>query len=247
MKNTIEVKVVMLPTEWRTNTLQLMTDGDSISYAVVGDYNNISIGGLMQAQHLYFTSDTKIEKYDGSWMLDTRSGAVAQNKNNEITNWNSAIKKIVASTDPLLGLPAIPESFLKQYVAANGKIDKVILEAEYGTTYSSILKMSVSNFKDVRLRLTANNEVVVVEPVTYFPESLARANELVKDLILPTVDKELEDAAKKSLKDYYCRAGYQLAYKEGFIAGANWQKEQSAKRIVELEEKISDLEYRLNH
>ena len=58
-------------------------------------------------------------------------------------------------------------------------------------------------------------------------------------------DKSLDEAAEKSSAQYYVDAGYSpfpnvetAAHKSGFIAGAEWQKEQMLKEAVEGEIQI---------
>lgn len=58
-------------------------------------------------------------------------------------------------------------------------------------------------------------------------------------------DKSLDEAAEKSSAQYYVDAGYSpfpnvetAAHKSGFIAGAEWQKEQMLKEAVETKENI---------
>jgi hypothetical protein len=73
-------------------------------------------------QHMYLLSDEEI--IEGDWYVNLDDGAV---KNNLIKLANNApsCKKIVATTDNKLNLPIIGEEFIKEYIEAKGKIEKV--------------------------------------------------------------------------------------------------------------------------
>ena len=82
-----------------------------------------------EPQHLYFTSDEEIK--EGDWILDTRTGKIAQNINTYIKKFNDAIKKIIASTDPYLELPKPSNAFIEKYISEYNKgniLEKVLVE-----------------------------------------------------------------------------------------------------------------------
>ena len=82
-----------------------------------------------EPQHLYFTSDEEIK--EGDWILDTRTGRIAQNINTCIKKFNDAIKKIIASTDTSLGLPQPSTAFIEKYISECNKgniIERVMVE-----------------------------------------------------------------------------------------------------------------------
>jgi hypothetical protein len=212
---TLDCQVVMLPTE-KSNMCHLTGIDNIKEWNIAPNRNafitNKSHGIILQPFDIYLTTDEPIQ--EGDWYYNTTDDRIDTTKWAHILtliNQHPKAEKIIASTDPSLGLPGIPESFLKQYVAANGKIDKVKLE---------IKEFPDSSFGGDRgnvywkFKLTAANEVVVVERdaplIAYTPEFQS----IVKD-------KELEDAANLSAPgSFYGRFH--------FKKGAEWQKEQSA-------------------
>lgn len=119
------------------------------------------------AQHLYFISEDEID--DGPYMRMTGRKFVARRKccdacKKYTNDMKDIYKKVIASTDASLELPLIPQSFMQQYVAANGKIDKVQLMLNHrlhGCVYKDAVEhQEVTDFNKT-LKLTANNEVVV--------------------------------------------------------------------------------------
>jgi len=118
-------------------------------------------GGIWQPQQLLVLSDEEIK--EGDWVICINNGVnhykVIQNKIpsafQDVEGW----KKIIASTDPSLGLPAIPQSFIEKYVIANGEIDEVELDTEERIHEGSTMKHVI--FKE-KLKLTKDNEVCVI-------------------------------------------------------------------------------------
>ncbi len=103
-------------------------------------------------QHLYFTSNEEIK--EGDWCIG--EGVALPFKAIPTIRYHQW-KKIVASTDPSLGLPSIPESFIQQYVAVNGKINSVMLEME-----NKANSVDIDFEKIYTLKLTDNNECIVI-------------------------------------------------------------------------------------
>ena len=131
-------------------------------------------------QHLYFTSNDKIKK--GDWMLkraDSCSNRLRQcygiYENVHLLTDEKGIgmcmreemAKIIASTNKLLGLPSIPESFLKNFVESNGKIDKVRLDMERkdDALFRDLDdgRFMRTDTQDLILKLTEKNEVIVLD------------------------------------------------------------------------------------
>lgn len=125
-------KVIMLPTDKASklcladdNKLVLSDKGEDLDY-------------IINRQHLYITSDDEIKK--GDWTIDIgckepHGRLTTIDNQTELDRYINAdngynIKKVIASTDPSLGLPLIPESFIQAYVKAEGKIDEVQVEYE---------------------------------------------------------------------------------------------------------------------
>ena len=181
---------------------------------------------LGEHQHLYFTTDEPIQ--EGDWVFEQSEWEI-KSVCQSMGNWtgedhkkNPNDKKIVASTDPALGLPAIPKNWIKDvFVPSNGSIKEVELETflwDYVNQDDGVVETTD------KLKLTDNNEVVIVdEPTieTLFPK------EQCGDLL---VDQELEDAANKySPNPVYNDGQWEFGdIINGFKAGAEWQKQQMA-------------------
>ena len=111
-----------------------------------------------QPMHLYFISDDEVG--DGDFGIHPILG-VFQKPNNLPDHAEKLAQemmtKIVASTDPLLGLPMIPELFVKKYVDCNGTITDVELEM-----FIWIDPFGGAVDEGMRLKLTDNNEVCIM-------------------------------------------------------------------------------------
>ncbi len=146
-KETIDCQVVMLP----RNTFQYDKSAIVVNNGKLG-FNFWMPENSIQ-QHLYFTSNDPITYCD--WCKHNLHHTIFKISSGDsertVKQASRFCKKIIASTDPSLGLPTIPESLVKDYVAANGKIDKVLLK-QYLTGAPPKPK----------LYTTDNNEVVVV-------------------------------------------------------------------------------------
>lgn len=113
---------------------------------ITGNHNN---NALITSQHIYFTSDEKIE--EGDWFLGGRLNqllfkADANYILNSVKEDYRAHRKIVATTDTSLwehddtvpypktrpALPQIPKSFIQEYVESDIKIEEVKIEYNNG-------------------------------------------------------------------------------------------------------------------
>lgn len=128
-------QVIMLPTakdEVRLLTIKYM-DQDSSGVSFIAN----SPG---EPRHLYFVSyETPKE---GDWFIANEAARkcirieegnypyVTIQGNEEVKHFHTWKTKIIASSDQSLGLPLIPQSFIEQYVKAEGKIDEVYVETE---------------------------------------------------------------------------------------------------------------------
>lgn len=180
-----------------------------------------------KAQYLHFTSDEepKIdEPVVRRWYPLQNSLTDAVVKHTQGLQSNSvSVKKIVASTDPSLGLPSIQQSFIQKYVESNGKIDKVQLEMIENWAQ----RHSIGKWDDCELtiKLTENNEVIVVdEPHTSkeYPVLTQRMNK----------DQSLEDAAENRYKTVPEKTKW--ICKDSFKEGADWREKQSTNEAIEL-------------
>jgi hypothetical protein len=112
-----KVKVIMLPTEKATH---IENREHPKEWHIWGD-GSISYKGYIT--HLYIISDDEIKESD--WYLSCISNIIINDNNLKSIEGD---KKVIASTDESLGLPGIPDSFIKKYVEENGKVDEVLIE-----------------------------------------------------------------------------------------------------------------------
>ena len=84
-----------------------------------------------EPQHLYLISDREIKMDD--WYMDD-TNAVRKCIVDDKGYWSKRThyKKIEATTDSSLSLPIIQQSFIEKYVSAQGEIDAVNIEMEFG-------------------------------------------------------------------------------------------------------------------
>lgn len=130
MNTTKIAKVVMLPTTHDGTTAKHVC---KIHLSEKLMWTSWMETALTNPQHLYLTNEDDIEKGETpSWCYNSIKNTWEQ----DIVYYQGTMphyhfkgfKKIIASTDPSLGLPGIPESFLKEFVASNGKIEDAVLE-----------------------------------------------------------------------------------------------------------------------
>lgn len=133
------VKVVMLPTDDISDIAKF----ESLEYDKVGFDPTI-----VDTQHLYLVSDEKVNI--GDWDYNPNGTPKIQKQTNEVTQdvRDYGWRKIIASTDPSLGLPIIPQNFIQQYVEAQGKIEEVRVEIDYETEVSIYPSNMVSEFEE---------------------------------------------------------------------------------------------------
>lgn len=234
MKQEITAQVVMLPTNSNNSHIGILKRNIDIINPLI--YNSMGIFNTFawSSQHLYFTTDEPIQ--EGDWYYVEHSKKIVQyfERPNHIL-FREGLFKIVTSTDPTLGLPTIPTAWIKDvYVPSNGSIKEVKLELEFNHALKSMATES-------RIKLTPNNEVVIVDrniDKLPYPELVKEMSEYFKDvkIVEKSVDQTLEDAAEKaSLRIYAYESEPRINRdaKIGFIDGAEWQKEQSANNDIE--------------
>lgn len=76
------------------------------------------------AQHLYLVSDREIKTGD---YYCYKNSIPVKRLEKETVPITKDYKKVEASTDPSLGLPLIPKSFIEEYVEKQGKIENVYI------------------------------------------------------------------------------------------------------------------------
>lgn len=265
MEETKPVQVVMLPK-------------DTISYPSdmwqLGEYQHLYFisTNLIKKHDYYLESryerEPFIDEADDSWEDDETDSLFGKNPEGTF--------KVIASTDPALNLPAIPTTWIRDiYVPSNGSIKEVKLEIQKWDTVNNheltkkhLLKnrwvyvkseLPKPPFDDAkihyyeRLKLTPNNEVVIVDrniDKLPYPELVKEMSEYFKDvkIVENSIDQELEDAAKEwknkllfldsSLEDI----ADMLV--NSWKSGANWRAEQSANDAIEFAEWCSSTHYR---
>lgn len=237
--NTKKVQVVILPKELREHGNILKWTGNGgfkkDSLAIYNKSDHIP-SGYWKAQHLYFISDDEIK--EGDWYYDyavyvgVERILKCDRHDKECANHNIGCNtkdvlicgKIIASTDPSLGLPAIPEEWVRtKYVPSNGSIKGVELEME--KTAEAQEKWSMGwEYTPAKYKLKLyNNEVVIVDEPTL--QELGTDLWKKADAAMYSVDQELEDAAKgyESRNWNAFKNTNALAY-SAFKAGADWRE-----------------------
>ena len=233
MGNTKPVQVVMLPTEDNTKIFYHKLSG-KIGWTEV----SLKIRHARISQHLYFIStDPNEEIKEGDLVLIKEPLGLVVCKVHNPENFKGE-PKIIASSDPIHGLPAIPLTWIRDvYVQSNGSIKEVKLKmigVDKLHRYDSSKDPNADVFEI--LKLTPDNEVVIVgrniDKLPY-PELVKEISEYYKDVkvVENSVDQELEDAAKKSVGEIEDMAG--MAGYNGFKKGADWRAEQSANDAIE--------------
>ena len=244
MKQEITAQVVMLPTgkkTWDRGQLLRATDKSMIGIATSNHITGTN--DSLTPQYLYFTTYEPIQ--GGDWYI--WEGKLWKRN---IEPAYPLSKKIVASTDPALGLPAIPLTWIRDvYVPSNGSIKKVSLqiEAKYDTTTGMFARFGlvfddngcVVIVDEPKVNGWSVKELAETAVATLEKEFEAIDNKSIETLFPKeqcgdlSVDQELEDAANNWI-DLHYNKGVEYSKskrgaanpKSGFIAGAKWQKEQ---------------------
>lgn len=129
----LKCKVVMLPTpekEVGAILSQKRLDDSVVLYTGPHSTRNTAV---LKNYHLYFISNREIKEGDfGLHCLpekETNYTIVKCTKGNAVSiqEW---WRNIEATTNPSLGLPIIPQSFVEKYVAEQGKIKEVMIEMD---------------------------------------------------------------------------------------------------------------------
>ena len=142
-------------------------------------YNNETAVG----QHLYIINDNKIEEND--YFMSAFLSYPLQNKKGGYATYPSDLsdfKKIIASTDPKLNLPAPSKAFIQKYCEKSG-IDKVMVEYK-------------------KAEIWGNNGSM--EPIIYVPK-LSSDNTITIKSVKPTTKKEGLERLKDLLIKYDLR------------------------------------------
>jgi hypothetical protein len=241
--NTITAQVVMLPTNDKT-LLKKFYIVDK--YQLLFKQNHI----IAPYQHLYFTSDEPIQDCD--WYIDD-CNQIRKSFTSDKEYWKprTSYKKIIASTDPALGLPAVPTTWIRdEYVASNGSIKEVKLEKVENIMDGvlSVVGKGIRNppaLSEYKLKLTPNKKVVIVdEPKISEKEfdkimsepSLGLFEQVhVEEMMLENKKyQELEDAAER-----YANSEHHIPY-EMLNSIDQYDRERVAMIESDIEQSISD-------
>ena len=151
-------KVVMLS----TTASRLARVGKMLRFANKGHL--LRPMNICDPQHLYFVSEDEIQ--DGDLYYKPSDNTIRPYRYTKTPiNQYGGRAKVVASTDSSLGLPMIPDYFIKEYVSNNGGVTNVDL-----LTYpqDSINIDSGKVETEHKLKLTDDNEVYVIKYVIDF-------------------------------------------------------------------------------
>jgi hypothetical protein len=129
--------VIMFPANEKASRIHQTIKSDQLVY-----FKDPVLLPNSLTQHLYITSDDKIE--EGDWFIDT--DGVFQRKNSNLYSLPLDARKIIATTDESLklcqcrkkdhkmsckmewSLPEVSEFFIKEFVESQGKIKEVFVE-----------------------------------------------------------------------------------------------------------------------
>ncbi len=188
MKNQLQCKVIMLSSKERTLLIKFIGEvftnklhicSKDIKYRESDE----------QSQHLYLTSNRKIE--DGNYyIIDNKVKKADYNLTNEFSlkPYSNDCKRIEATTDAELGikgedgfhhqLPQIPQSFIEAYVKANGKIEEVNIEIIYeccgneGHLGGGFNNPNCCHEGILRIKTREDNTVIIHQAKTYTREEV---------------------------------------------------------------------------
>lgn len=209
--NTIPVQATLLPKKW--NYIQhgdiLYSDESIISL------QNFEIGTYetKKPQHLYIISLRKTKVKLGDAVYD--NGIVWAATPTDIYRF---LHRIYAATDPYIqkyNVHPISAKDKEKYVFYQGKCSIEMEMADIGNDW-------ISNYVP-----KLNNECVILHIEEEKDKKLNKfyvENPDMKELLSVFPDNKksiqtVEELATDALRDYYCRGGYQLAFREGFVMG----------------------------
>jgi hypothetical protein len=160
--------VVMLPTEKASQVVLVGTINPILDF--YGGYRRVKPTREFHQQHLYIiTNDDEIK--DGDWYFNLVSNDIVKVDFN-IDYEQDHCKKIISSTDYTIGLPLIPEGFVKKYVELQGKIDKVMVEFEEISVHPGYVegKGFPKYYSEFEPKLRQNNTIIISKVMENFTE-----------------------------------------------------------------------------
>lgn len=142
MENKLKVYPIMLPAKSNKGVLWKTWNSDKLSCTVDAD-------DIEEFYHLYFCSDREIK--EGDWFIYGDKPTRLDKGTGEVFS-----KRIEATTDKSLGLPLIPESFVKEWVEKQGKIEYVYIKM---TNRPPMMSTNLGEFIPSE---NANGEVIIL-------------------------------------------------------------------------------------
>ena len=140
------------------------------SWFNIRNQQDIKKARYWEPQYLYFTSNREVE--DGDWCYNifiddqgVETQRVFTKRVGLQYQTTSTQRKIEASTNPLLNLPGIPESFMKSYVAVNGNILTANIQIVENLAGHIVIKENLTNDKPAffSFKTTKDNCVIITD------------------------------------------------------------------------------------
>lgn len=142
-------QVVMLPTNDKT-LLKKFYVGHN--YQLLFKQNHI----IAPYQHLYFTTDEPIQK--GDWYT-WKDGTIRMSTRDNNPRPDCNGYKVIASTDPALGLREIPSTWIKDvFIPSNGSIKEVKLHTNIMAGGTPIINVN-DNFEVIIEHTTSDKDI----------------------------------------------------------------------------------------
>ena len=187
----LKCRVIMLLTENESNLFIKTNSVLPLEFNIHLPLTGIKYKGW-KYQHLYFISDREIK--EGDWFIfqnleirkciDVDGKFINCRSNSSTKDFTSVhsdfCSKIEASTDPSLNLPLIPQSFIEEYVAKQGKIDEAMIE---------MTGRDHPDYPFFKVPKTCKDNTVIISPVK---DSFTRGE--VLDLLIRCDDNAKDDS-----------------------------------------------------
>lgn len=177
MTDSIIRKPVMLPQSQQHRDFTILSKQLGNEKLVLGGVQRF---GEAIPQHLYLISEEEIKEGDWYYWI-SHSEPMKCDKRGAIQRKNCF--KIVSTTNKSLGLPLIPESFIKLYVEKQGKIDKVrvqttrdswgnntkcpVIDSGSGEVIILPIEDKMYTAEDARMMAVRYHDIRVTQGVTY--------------------------------------------------------------------------------
>lgn len=168
-----QCEIIMLATEKAQKNALCLTASSKLILLDGKDWETVNNVAGFRPQHLYILSSEEIK--EGEYYYDVRRNNIGKRESHSgsLNNYNY-YKKIIATTDILLTnyikvkdgfgsynkLPRLSDDFLKAFVKAQGKIDKVLVQYEYkGREY--VDEQDGIGYDKVVLKVSPDNTITI--------------------------------------------------------------------------------------